>query len=241
MTRKVHSEPNFSILKNEREISRIEKEITQFQPKTEVTIEGLSEMATGKIIEWFPKRKFFSVRWNKLPKDFSHQTESKSGLRVFFKAHLFSTQVLFKSTTLRRLSEDETVDGSIIYHYRLPEQIYQQQRRGALRVPLFHKAATLITPIGKFELLDLSVTGAKLRALDPNMTPELGQEWKTVELYFGKSKVSSKSFHVKLTRNTKDWCAVGFTKISDLERTQIKQFLIESLRNYYAEELRTRS
>ena len=54
MSRKIHVEPNFTILKNEREISRIEKEITQFSPKAEVTIEGSSEIATGRIIEWFP-------------------------------------------------------------------------------------------------------------------------------------------------------------------------------------------
>ena len=241
MSRKINVEPNYSILQNPKEISRIEKEITQFTPKTEVTIEGSSEIVTGRIIEWFPKRQFFSVRWNHLTKAFAHQTETKTGLRVFFRAHLFSTQVLFKSTTLRRLSEEETPDGSVIYHYRIPEQIYQQQRRGALRVPLAPKAATLHTPIGNFELLDLSVTGAKLRALDPEMEPILGHEWKNSELYFGKRKVSVKGFHVKLTRVTKDWCAIGFTKISDLERTQIKQFLIEALRTYYVEELRPRS
>ena len=241
MSRKIHVEPNFTILKNEREISRIEKEITQFSPKAEVTIEGSSEIATGRIIEWFPRRKFFSVRWTKLPEGFEHQTETNSDLRVFFKAHLFSTQVLFKSSTLRRLSEEETTDGSIIYHYRIPEQIYQQQRRGALRVPLAKKAATLVTPLGKFELLDLSVTGARVLPLDEEKNLIAGKEWKTVELYFGKKKITTKDFHVKLTRITKDWCAIGFTKISDLERTQIKQFLIEALRTYYAEELRSRS
>jgi len=241
MTRKVHAEPNYSLLQNPKEIARIEKEITQFTPKTEVTIEGSSEIVTGRIVEWFPKRQFFSVRWNKMSDSFAHQTETKSGLRVFFKAHLFSTQVIFKSTTLRRLSEEETPDGSIIYHYRIPEQIYQQQRRGALRVPLAKKAAYLRTPIGNFELLDLSVTGAKLRPLNPEMEPALGQEWKICEMYFGKKKVTSRQFHVKITRVTKDWCAITFSKISDLERTQIKQFLIEALRTYYVEELRPRS
>ena len=240
MSRKIHTEPNYHILQNEKEIARIEKEITQFHPKTEVTIEGMSEIATGKIMEWFPTRKFFSVRWSRIPKAFAQHTDSKSGLRVFFKAHLFSTQVLFKSTTLRRLSEKESPDGSIIYHFRIPDQIYQQQRRGALRVPLARKAAVLVTPFGKFELLDLSVTGAKLRRI-PNVEPEQGKEFKTVELYLGKNKISSKNFHVKFTRVASDWCAVGFTKISDLERTQIKQFLIDALRSYYAEELRARS
>jgi hypothetical protein len=240
MSRKIHEEPNYTILKNEKEISRIEKEITQFKPKTEVTIEGLSDIAVGRIFEWYPKRKFFSVKWSKLSEKFEKQTESKSGLRVFFKAHLFSTQVLFKSTTLRRLSEEETEDGSVIYHYRIPEIIYQQQRRGALRVPLSKSAATLVTPMGKFQLLDLSVTGAKLRRI-PDVEPEMGKELKTVELFLGKNKISSKNFHVKFTRVASGWCAVGFTKISDLERTQIKQFLIDALRSYYAEELRTRS
>lgn len=241
MTRKVHTEPNYAIMTNEKEIARIEKEITQFRPKVEITIEGSEEIAHGRIVEWFPKRKFFSVKWTKLSESFEHHTESKSGLRTFFKAHLFSTQVLFKSTTLRRLSEKETQDGSITYHYRIPEQIYQQQRRGALRVPLSKRSATLVTPIGRFDLLDLSSTGAKLRALDPDMDPQMGQEFKLVGLYFGKTKVSTKNFQVKITRKTKEWCAVGFTKISDYERTKIKQFLIEALRKYYEAELRTRS
>ncbi len=241
MSRKIHAEPNYTLLQNPREITRIEKEMNQFHPKVEVTIEGSSEIASGKIVEWYPKRRFFSVKWNKIPEAFEALTESKTGLRTFFKAHLFSTQVLFKSTTLRRLSEEETQDGSVIYHYRIPEQIYQQQRRGALRVPLVKKAAILITPIGSFELLDLSITGAKLRALDEEMEPLIGQEWKNVQLYFGKTKINTKNFHVKITRKTKDWCAIGFTKISDFERTQIKQFLIEALRAYYAEELRSRS
>lgn len=240
MTRKVHSEPNYTLLQNPKEMARIEKEITQFQPKTEVTVEGLSEIASGRITEWYPKRKFFSVKWSKIPKNFERQTESKSGLRAFFKAHLFSTQVMFKSTTLRRLSEEETQDGSVVYHYRIPEQIYQQQSRGALRVPLTSGAATLCTPQGDFELLDLSVSGAKLKRI-PKVEPEIGKELKTVELYFGKKKISSSDFHVKFTRVASDWCAVTFSKISDFERTQIKQFLIEALRIYYEEELRTRS
>ena len=235
MSRKVNVEPNFALLQNAKDISRIEKEITQMQPKTEVSIEGSSELATGRIIEWFPRRHFFSVKWNKVSASFVHQTESKSGLRAFFKTSLFSTQILFKSTTLRRLSEAETPDGSIVYHYRIPEQVYQQQRRGALRVPLIKKAATLVTPMGRFELLDLSVTGAKLRALDEDMEPSIGQELKTSELYFGKKKMSSKTFQVTFSRVTKDWCAVKFTKISELEQVQIKQFLIEALKDFYGE------
>lgn len=240
MTRKINAEPNYTVLKNEKEMSRIEKEISQMQPKAEITIEGSSEIAHGKIVEWYPKRKFFSVKWSKLSKNFERQTETKSGLRVFFKAHLFSTQVLFKSTTLRRLSEEETQDGSIVYHYRIPDQIYQQQRRGALRVPLMKGAAILRTTFGNFELLDLSVTGAKLKRI-PKVEPPMGKELKTVELQLGKTTLSQKNLHVKFTRIASDWCAVGFTKITDLERTQIKQFLIEALRAYYAEELRTRS
>ena len=54
MTRKINAEPNYTILQNAKEISRIEKEITQFTPKTEVTIEGSSEIATGRIVEWYP-------------------------------------------------------------------------------------------------------------------------------------------------------------------------------------------
>lgn len=241
MTRKVHSEPTYTLIQNDKVMSRIEKEITQTRPKAEITIEGLSDIAHGKIVEWFPHRKFFAVKWTKVPDAFIKQTDTKTGLRVFFKAHLFSTQIMFKSTTLRRLSEEETTDGSVIYHYRIPEQIYQQQRRGALRVPLSKKTAILNTPIGRFELLDLSVTGAKLRPLDPEMEPHLGQEWKHVELQFGKDQLHAKTFHVKVTRVTKEWCAVTFSKISEYERIQIKQFLIEALRTYYAKELRSRS
>lgn len=239
MSRKSDDGPNYALLKDERELARIEKEIIQYEPKVEVTIEGSKEVATGRIVEWHANRLFFSVKWNHISAGFENQTESKVSLRVFFKAFLFSTQLLFKSTTLRRLGKKETHQGAMIYHYRIPEQIFNQQRRGALRVPLAKNAGILITPAGNFELLDLSATGAKLKITEPTELVS-GTEWKSCELYFNKIRISQQ-FHVKITRVTKEWFGVKFTKPTAAETIHIKQFLLEALRNYYAKKFNPRA
>jgi hypothetical protein len=233
MSRKVHQDSNYGVVKGEQVLNRIEKEIIRLHPKAEVTIEGLSEIAKGTIREWFPKRKFFSVEWTKLPPDFATHTDSDSELRVYFKVNLFTTQILFKSFTLRRLGPSEVAEGMQVYHYRIPEEIYQQQSRGALRIPLPKKAATLETPDGNYELIDLSVTGAKLRPLENAKTPAIGKEWKSPTLWFKKHQVSGDEFKAKVTRKSEDYFAVQFSKITDHERIQIKQFLIEALKTIY--------
>ena len=232
MSRKVHQEPNYGVVKSEDVLNRIEKEIIQLHPKVEVTLEGLDGIAKGIIREWFPKRKFFSVEWLKLPPKFASHTDSDSELRVYFKVNLFTTQILFRSTTLRQLVSSE-VGNLQVYHYRMPEEIFQQQARGALRIPLQPKAAKLETPDGIFELIDLSVTGAKLRNPETGKTPNLGKEWKSPNLWFKKHQVNSDDFQAKVVRKQEDHFAVQFTRITDHERVQIKQFLIDALKDLY--------
>ncbi len=233
MSRKVHQEPNYGVVKSDDVLNRIEKEIIRLNPKVEVTLEGLSGIAKGIIREWFPKRKFFTVEWLKLPPDFAPHTDSNSELRVYFKVQLFTTQILFRSTTLRQLVPSEVGDGMQVYHYRVPEEIYQQQARGALRIPILKKSAKLETPDGTFELIDLSVTGARLRLLENEKLPHLNKEWKTATLILKKHRMNGEDFHVKVVRKEEDHLAVKFSKITDVERIQIKQFLMDALKEFY--------
>jgi len=241
MSRKVQLGSNYQQIKKASDISRIETEIVRMHPKTEVTIEGASDIAKGRIVEWFPKRKFFSVQWTKIPAGFAHQSGTKSGLRVFFKAQMFSTQIVFKSTTLRRLGAEETENGVMIYHYRIPEEIFQQEQRGALRVPIEEGTASIKTKQGDYDIIDLNVSGAKLRIPPSSIIPPSGTEWKGADLYIGDQKVNNIGFRVKIIRITNDECTIQFSKISDFEKIRIKQFLIEALRTYCAKQLKPRT
>jgi hypothetical protein len=233
MSRKAHQESNYGAVTDEQTLDRIQKEIIRLHPKVEVTIEGLNEIAKGIIREWFPKRKFFAVEWTKLPRNFILQSDTNSELRVYFKVNLFTTQIIFKSSTLRRMNSSSSGKTVTIFHYRIPENIYQQQGRGALRVPIYKKSAMLETTEGKYEILDLSVTGAKLRPLGDAKIPNIGKEWKSPVLWFKNHQVSGENFQVKVTRKAEDEFAVQFSKITDHERIQIKQFLIEALKTFY--------
>jgi hypothetical protein len=232
MSRRVQIGANYKLIQKATELKRIESEILRMHPKTEVTIEGSSEIAKGKIVEWFPNRKFFTVQWIKLPTDFQNQSGSTSGLRVFFKVQMFSTQVVFKSTTLRRINVETTEKTFPVYHYRIPEEIFQQERRGALRVPLESGSASICTNEGTFQILDLSITGAKISNSEKINTPPVGTEWKNARLFLGKHQVNGKEFKIKITRKNDDECTVQFKQITDQEKVLIKQYLIEALRIY---------
>ena len=155
--RVVDEEPTFSLIKDPDAKKRIVTEINKLKPQVEISLEGTGELASARIIDWDPSRKFFTVRWSKKSAAFDEKLESESGLRVFFKVNLFSKLLVFKSTTVRRMQ-----DGT--YHYRIPEQFFQQQRRSALRVPIDSSIkAYLSTSIGEFEIIDLSAGGAKIK------------------------------------------------------------------------------
>ncbi len=237
--RRIQVGANYKLIQKATELRRIEAEILRMPPKTEVTIEGTNEIAKGKIIEWFPNRKFFTVQWGKLPTHFAQQSGSKSGLRVFFKVQMFSTQIVFKSTTLRRIQLEESETQLPLYHYRIPEEIFQQERRGALRVPLENGMASIRSKEGIFNIVDLSVTGAKIFVPEKTPIPPAGTEWKSAQLFFGKHQVSSIQFKIKIVRKSDEECTVQFKQNTDFEKVQIKQFLIEALRIFYGKKFKS--
>ncbi len=229
--RKAYSAPSYTVYENENEIALLVHEIKKMQPRVEITLENFPEVAKGRITEWHEGRKFFTVKWDEKSEAFDKKIESSSGLRAFFKGKLFSAQILFKSTTVRRLTDE-------LYHYRIPDQIYKQQRRAALRVPLAPSAAKLVTPRGEFSLLDLSVSGAKLRSNRKKIPPEyFNVILENCALYFGKRKIDHSDFSVRISRVEADFVGVKFQGLSKRDQMAIKQFLMESLRTFYKDTL----
>jgi hypothetical protein len=226
-TRRIQESPSLVLIENLKELNQVQLEIQKMAPKTEVSVEGLSQMAHGKIVSWDLKRKIFSVRWEKKPEAFAEQTESQTGLRAFFKCTLFSTQLFFKTTVVRRLE-----DGT--YHYRIPGQIFKHQKRGALRVPLLPGTATFHTAQGNFELIDLSISGAKLKHQKSRFLPI---SLTRCELVLNGRSVSFSGFEAKITRQETDFFACKFQTLPESVKTEIKLFLIEALRTFYEQNL----
>lgn len=226
-TRKVKLEPSFKPVESEREFKTLGDEICKIRPVAEISLEGLSEMAKGKILDWQPARKFFTVEWVKKSEKYDLRTEKNPGLRTYFKLQLFTTQLVFKSTTVRRVDDDHS-------HFRIPEQLFHQQMRGALRVPLISGKAVLRTPRGEFTLLDLSAGGAKI-ALPHSSKLAMGMEMSPCELRLGSLKISSPSFTVKVARTSDGIAGVRFSGLEEKHNMTIKQFLIDALKTYYEE------
>jgi hypothetical protein len=145
-TTRVNEKPSFAEIDDPGEKEKLQKEIQKIKPPIEISIEGFSEVAKGRIMDWNAQRKLFTVAWSKKSEKFDEMTDKQTGLRAFCKSQLFSTQLIFKTTTVRHLD-----DGT--YHYRIPTQWFKQQRRGALRVPIHHGTA-------------LSLDGYKIKAED---------------------------------------------------------------------------
>lgn len=220
--------PSFSILNNSKKIAAIHKEIEKFQPEAEVSIEGYPDVAKGNIVEWHSSRKFFVVEWLRKSKGFDQKTESESGLRVFFKSRLFSTQILFKSTTLRR-SEDGGRS-----HFRIPEEIYQQQLRSALRVPILTNDAILKIPQGEFKIIDLSLGGAKVKIPTQLFNKNyVGIIIDQAQLYFGNRKITHPELKIKIANIQNEWMGIKLSGLRESDETVLKQYLVEALQVFY--------
>jgi hypothetical protein len=235
-TRRVHQTPNYQLLDDPKAIKRILGEVNQMQPKAELSIEGRPEVITSQLMEWDPKRGSLQVRFRS-NEDFSSHLSSKSGLRAFFKTRLFTTQLIFKTRAIRT-----TPDGAA---FKIPEVIYEQQRRGALRVPIPAKiTAELRTPVGVCTIVDLSVTGAKV--IGPKrMVP--GVIYENVKFLIPSLPTSSQAilafpFSVRVAHqadlNTDDAqsgriLGCHFIGLSTKQRIIIKQFLTDSLHYYF--------
>lgn len=226
ITRKVKLAPSYKPVETEREARVLGDEIRKIRPIAEISLEGLNELAKGRIRDWQPTRKLFTVEWIKKSPKFDQKTETTPNLRAYFKIQLFTTQLVFKSSTVRRVDDDHS-------HFRIPEQLYHQQMRGALRVPLVDsRRATLKTPRGDFALLDLSVGGAKI-ALPAGTRIATGVDIGPCELRVGTLKVSGPAFKIKVARTAEGVAGVRFSGLEERHRALIKQFLIDALKAYY--------
>lgn len=224
--RRVHEAPSFTRVEDETEHLNLVRELIKIRPETEVSIEGSQEVRKGRIIEWNPQRKSFTVRWTSASESFHVLTGSRTGLRNYFKVRLFTTQLVFRAEALRRLP-----DGT--YHYRFPEAIYKQQKRGALRVPLARGIGKLRTNEGTFAIEDLSVGGARL--LMPSDKVRNLHELTGCELLLDDWIISTPEFTATLTHRTEKGSGTRFSGLNEAIRTEIKQFLVEALRTYYQE------
>jgi hypothetical protein len=225
-TRRVHEAPSFAKVTDPTELNRLILEVIKIKPEVEVSIEGGHEIMRGRILEWNRTRELFTISWNHLTDTFNELTASKAGLRNYFKVKLFTTQLVFRAEAIRRMP-----NGT--FHYRFPEDYYQQQKRGALRVPM--KNAILISNEGTFGIKDLSVGGAQILF-------EHGKFRNLHQLHDCRIKIGRKTlelplFTATLTHRRPGGSGTRFAGLADGSRTEIKQYLIEALRSYYQEKL----
>lgn len=215
--------PSFTLIELMKERIQIEKEIIKVNPEIEVSLEGLSELATGRFVDWDATRKLFIVRWKFISDSFKQKTESQIGLRAYFKCTLFTTQLVFKTTTVRRLEDGD-------YQYRLPDFIFKKQKRGALRVPIAPHTAFLECAEGRFEIVDLSASGMRLRIHAHFKPTSLFTE---PSLILNSVKLKNAGLQIKVLRREKDFLGCKFLNFSEQNKVTIKQFLIDSLRVHF--------
>lgn len=226
-TRKIHQAPTFSLIGEPKILDRVLLEIKKLKPGVEVSVEGCASLARGRIIDWNIEKKLFSVSWDQLPDPFAGASGRLTGQRSFFKVQTFTTQLLFKAEIVRRLA-----DGT--YQYRTPAQLYQNQKRGALRVPLPAGAAKITSAKGIFQVLDLSTAGAALGIPD-----SLSKSLHKIEgctLVLGAQKISTPDFGITFTRRFPDRTGCRFHGLNEALHVEIKQFLIEALQQFFKEQ-----
>ncbi len=223
-TRKIHQSPTFSVVQDGKEIDRLLLEIKKFKPGVEVTIEHHPHLARGKIIDWHDGKKLITIHWTEIPEGFVESSGLRTGLRAFFKASLLSVQILFKCELVRRLP-----DGC--YQYRTPDVFYKNQKRLALRVPLDSGSGTLVTPLGSYPILDLSISGARIGL--PLSTSKKIHALENCSLILGKRRISTSRFGVTITSRNDDFSGCRFHGLNEGIHVEIKQFLIEALHEYF--------
>jgi hypothetical protein len=222
---RTNEKPSYAEITELPEREKLQKEIQKIKPRVEISIEGLSEVAKGRIVDWNPQRKLFTVKWEKKSEKFDEMTDKQTGLRVFCKSQLFSTQVIFKTTTVRHLE-----DGT--YHYRIPIQWFKQQRRGALRVPIHNGNAVLASQEGRFKILDLSVSGARLRCPKGFKASKL----MGCELNLDGYRLKTADFSAGVTYTSESEIGVRFVGLSENIKTEMKHFLLDALKIHYEKE-----
>ena len=226
--RRVHEAPSFTRVENSKDYEKLIHEMIKLKPEVEVSIEGTHEVQKGRLIEWNESRKLFTIKWEKKSEKFHQMTGSQAGLRNYFKVKLFTSQLVFRAEAIRRLP-----DGT--FHYRFPQDLYKQQKRSTLRVPLPRGSGKLKANEGTFLIEDLSVGGAKI-IFDPKKFKSLHQ-LTGCELYLDGWVISTPEFEATLTHRNGQGSGTRFSGLNESVRTEIKQFLIEALRTYYREKL----
>jgi c-di-GMP-binding flagellar brake protein YcgR len=222
---RVNEKPSFAEIEAGPELQKLIRELQKIKPGVEVSIEGHSEVAKGRITDWNEQRKLFTVKWEKKSEQFDDVTNAKTGLRAFFKSQLFTTQLVFKTTTVRRLE-----DGT--FHYRIPTQIYKQQRRGSLRVPIHSTNVVFHSAEGKFKVLDLSEGGARLKT----NTAAKNSQFTNCELNLAGERFKTADFSAQITFRAEDQIGVRFAGLNETIKTRIKQFLVDALKLHYEQE-----
>ncbi len=233
--RVVNERPNFSLVKPGDERRKAILEIIKVRPNCEISIEGMSELATGKIVGWDPARKFFAVKWAKKSATFEQKIDSESGLRAFFKLNLFSKVVLFKTIALRQM-EDGTV------HFRAPETFYAHQRRNTLRVPLNDSFQVILsTPIGDFKVSDMSLGGAKFMFPSSlGKTLSIGRSVAPVHLAIpSEPELSTLRFSFRTTSVHPNAMGCKFTEMKRRHRELLRSFLIRALHDYFVKNFKS--
>lgn len=229
--RKLQVAPNYAPVQLKEEIILFGKEIEKLQPKVEVSLQESTELANGNIIVWDTKRKFFRVHLPKRSPAFDDCLDKDATQPAYFKVHLLSSQIVFKAIAVRKFTGNS-------FDFRMPEEVYKQQRRGAMRVPTLdlNLKARITLKIGKqaevftARVIDLSITGAKLRAI--GKFPRIPQMSEVeFELLIPGKVIEFKS---KVAHSNEEIMGCRFAGVSADQRVIIKQFLIEGLRRLFA-------
>lgn len=231
---KLHVAPTYSPVQLTEETKLIAAEIQKVSPLVELSLAESTALARGNIVLWDTTKKFFRVHRVKSPKAFEDELEKDALRPTYFKVHLLSSQLVFKAQVIRRSSE-------LSIDYQLPETIYKQQRRGAMRVPTTGLKARLEIGSGKSRVVipckvtDLSITGARLipNGAMPKLLPRMDAE---VELMIPERPTT---LICKIAYSSEEAIGCRFQNVTREALVPMKQFLIESLRLYFSKKVRT--
>lgn len=223
-TRKIHQNPTFIQVDDEREQKRIQLELKKLKPLVEVTTENHPAVSKGQIIEWDETKKLFTVKWSRLTKEFFSSSGERTGIRAFFKVNLISCPLLFKCELIRRLPDES-------FQYRIPLQYFKNQKRSALRLPLEEGAGKLKTPQGTFPILDLSVSGARISISEKRSRNIHSLE--ACSLFLLGRRIHAPDFGIRITSRMEHSAGCRFHGLQNSHQIEIKQFLIEALHEYY--------
>ncbi len=200
-------------------------EINKIKPESSISFEGFTSTHRAKITRWHADRKYFSVTFESaLGKDIQKKIDHQIGLRTFFRVKLISTQLIFKATVVRIINANTL-------ELRVPDTLYHQQRRGALRIPLKSNHAVFSSELGLFKVLDLSTTGLRVEHLSGKKEIFVGRELFQTQLKLKKESVFI--MDAKISNVTSTGFGIRFIGLAQAEKVRLKQILIEALQELF--------